>query len=463
MMAKFSSFLAKNKKIITFTLFMSVTLGAALVFAAKAAEVSGLYWTSLDSDVNSSTSLNNRGFFMVDVSDLLSTSGVGTETSEAENDIVPIGIGPLPSVPTLTNEELKLYGVLSKGDGLLSSSDVSSLDDDIHWQEIVLDENDTLASIAEEFGISAADIRKANAMAPNTKLNYSEVLYIPDSHSDVDKTLAFVKKLQQSEFEEKRQAKTVHVTAYVVQNGDTLWSIANRFNLDLDTIIGSNKLSNVNMLKLGITLRIPNQDGIFVSANKSDTVSKLADKYGSTKESVIIANSLGKNPVLKVGQEIFLPGAKVVAVIESGSRRSRMRVTTNKFTESSSRRFRWPVIGKISSTFGWRRSPFGKRRVFHSGLDIRAPRGRGISAAGSGVVVHSGWMGGYGKTIVIAHSGGISTLYGHCSSLIARRGERVNTGEIIARVGSTGRSTGNHLHFEVRRGGTPIHPLKVLR
>ena len=461
-MAKFSSFFAKNNKIIACTLFIFATLSAALVFAAKAAEVSGLDWTSLDSDTNVSTSANNRGFFMVDVSDLLSTSGIDTEAPEAENDIVPIGIGPLPSVPSLTNEELKLYGVLSKGDGLLSSSDVSSLDDDIHWQEIVLDENDTLASIAEEFGVSAEDIRKANAMAPNTKLNYSEVLYIPDSHEDVAKTLAFVKKLQKSEFDEKRQAKTVHVTAYVVQNGDTLWSIANRFNLDLDTIIGSNKLSDVNMLKLGITLRIPNQDGIFVIAQKRDTVSKLADKYGSTKESVIIANSLGQNPVLKAGQEVFLPGAKVVAVIESGSR-SRIRVTTNKFTESSSRRFKWPVIGKISSSFGWRRSPFGKRRVFHSGLDIRAPRGRSITAAAVGVVVHSGWMGGYGKTIVIAHSGGISTLYGHCSSLTARRGERVGPGDIIARVGSTGRSTGNHLHFEVRRGGTPISPLKVLR
>lgn len=84
-------------------------------------------------------------------------------------------------------------------------------------------------------------------------------------------------------------------------------------------------------------------------------------------------------------------------------------------------------------------------------------------AAGDGKVVHSGWMGGYGKTIVISHPGGMSTLYGHCSSLLVKNGATVRSGQQIARVGSTGRSTGNHLHFEVRKNGTPQNPLRYLR
>ena len=276
-------------------------------------------------------------------------------------------------------------------------------------------------------------------------------------------TLAYVNKLKKYETDLEKQGKPLSLTQYAVQPGDSLWSIANKFDLDLDTIIGSNKISNINYLKLGTVLRIPNQDGIFVKVGKNDTVAKLADKHGSYKQAVFAANLLTEDAHLRMGTEIFLPGAKVAAVTASAPKVRSRGAASAKVTATSSRMFRWPVMGKISSVFGWRRSPFGRRRVFHSGLDIRAPRGRGIVAAGDGRVVHSGWMGGYGKTIVILHPSGLSTLYGHCSSLLVRNGASIRAGQLIARVGSTGRSTGNHLHFEVRRNGTPMNPLRYLR
>ena len=450
------------KRTFCFSVLLFVVAVVSVVFAAMAAERSGMYWADLDVGVSEKVNNSNRGFLMVDVSDLLSTSGLTSEYDEEESEVVPIGIGPLPSVPSLTTQELKLYGILSKGDGLISSEDASLLDGDIHWQEVVLEEGDTVESIAREYGISAADIRKANAMAPKQRANYSEVLYVPDSHDDVSKTLAFVHKLQRAELAESRQTKPLSITAYIVKDGDSLWAIANTFNLDLDTIVGSNKLKDINMLKLGTTLRIPNQDGIFVKIGKNGSLSAIANKYGSSKEAAMIANGLDEHSVISPGREIFLPGAKVVAVVESGGRRASRSIKSD-FIVSGSRKFRWPVMGKISSSFGWRRSPFGKRRVFHAGLDIRAPRGRTIVAAGDGRIVHSGWMGGYGRTIVIAHSNGHTTLYGHCSRLLARSGARVNRGQIIAQVGSTGRSTGNHLHFEVRKNGTPMNPIRFLR
>lgn len=122
----------------------------------------------------------------------------------------------------------------------------------------------------------------------------------------------------------------------------------------------------------------------------------------------------------------------------------------------------WPVSGPITSEFGWRTHPiFGNAR-FHSGLDIGADYGVPIHAAASGVVIESGWIGGYGNTIMIDHGGGIVTLYGHNESLAVGVGQQVNQGDVIAYCGSTGNSTGPHCHFEVRLGGEPVSPWDYL-
>ena len=462
MMSKFTLINLKKRKTIYFGLFIFAALSASVILSAMAAERAGMYWIGMDLPDISEKTVNNRGFLMVDVSDLSAVS-INPESAESETEVIPIGIGPLPNVPTLTTEELKLYGVLSRGDGLILSEDKEALVADICWQEVILDQGDTIESVAREYGAKVEDIRRANGLNPNENPKYTDILYIPDGTDSVPLTLAYVNKLKKYESDLEKRGKPLLLTEYAVKEGDSLWSIANKFDLDLDSIIGSNKIPNINYLKLGTVLRIPNQDGIFVKVAKNDTVAKLADKHGSYKQAVYVANLLDDKAHLKVGSEIFLPGAKVAAVNVSEGRAG-VKVRAAKTTvSSSSRKYRWPVMGKISSVFGWRRSPFGRRRVFHSGLDIRAPRGRGIVAAGDGRVVHSGWMGGYGKTIVISHPGGMSTLYGHCSSLLVRNGQTVRSGQQIARVGSTGRSTGNHLHFEVRRNGTPQNPLRYLR
>lgn len=122
----------------------------------------------------------------------------------------------------------------------------------------------------------------------------------------------------------------------------------------------------------------------------------------------------------------------------------------------------WPTSGRISSPFGGRRDPFQSKTKFHEGLDIAATYGQEISAAGTGKVIFAGWYGGYGNAIIIDHGHGITTIYGHCSKLISKKEQTVKKGDIIAKVGSTGRSTGSHLHFEVRLNDSPIDPLKYL-
>lgn len=119
-----------------------------------------------------------------------------------------------------------------------------------------------------------------------------------------------------------------------------------------------------------------------------------------------------------------------------------------------------PVNGNITSGFGWRMHPIFKITKFHTGIDIEAPEGTPIVAVADGEVIFSDWWGGYGKVVIIDHGSGVATLYGHCSNLLVSVGQHVKAGKVIATVGSTGISTGPHLHFEIRKNGVPINPLQ---
>jgi murein DD-endopeptidase MepM/ murein hydrolase activator NlpD len=119
----------------------------------------------------------------------------------------------------------------------------------------------------------------------------------------------------------------------------------------------------------------------------------------------------------------------------------------------------WPLRGSITSRFGFRRHPIFRLRQFHTGVDIAAARGSPVRAAFGGMVLYAGWFGGYGKLIVIDHGDGYSTLYGHLSAIDVAVGDQITRGQVVGRVGSTGYSTGPHLHFEIRHLGKPINPL----
>lgn len=131
-----------------------------------------------------------------------------------------------------------------------------------------------------------------------------------------------------------------------------------------------------------------------------------------------------------------------------------------KYLESKPNK--WPVIGRITSKFGYRRHPITNRLQFHKGLDIANNSGTKIVAAGKGIVTYSGWNGGYGKMIIIAHGYGYKSVYAHNSKNLVKVGDKVEKGQVIAKVGSTGRSTGPHVHFEIRYNGKQINPIKIL-
>ncbi|MBC7331737.1 MAG: M23 family metallopeptidase [Synergistetes bacterium] len=254
----------------------------------------------------------------------------------------------------------------------------------------------------------------------------------------------------------KEKENPLRVVTYVVKPGDTLWDISKKFNISIDTIISANELKNLDLLKIGQVLKIPNVSGVFHKVKAGDSLYEIAKLYKADIKEIEKYNIDKDLKTLKVGTLIFVPGGK----LPEKPNPSRPRWLASRGT---SRTFMWPLRGRITSRFGWRRDPLSRRREFHTGLDIAAERGAYIRASRSGKVVYAGWRSGYGLLIVIDHGGGWETYYAHCSRVNVRKGQYVRRGEVIGRVGSTGRTTGPHLHFEVRKGGRPLNPLYYLR
>lgn len=201
-------------------------------------------------------------------------------------------------------------------------------------------------------------------------------------------------------------------------------------------------------------------------AEKQAALSADKQTVSEKKASVSASNKQHEDNI----QDLNAEGERIAAIIQEDIEREKREKekakeekensgsssgSSDSSSSSGSGKFSWPVPGhtRVSSGYGWRNCPFhGKEK--HTGLDIPAPYGTAVKAAGSGTVIFSGYLGSYGNAVIIRHGGGLYTLYGHNSSLVARSGAKVSKGQTIAKVGSTGSSTGNHCHFEVRKGGS---------
>lgn len=155
--------------------------------------------------------------------------------------------------------------------------------------------------------------------------------------------------------------------------------------------------------------------------------------------------------------------AAAAAAKGSGTTATRPAAPQPQVFVPSGGRLGWPVQGQISSTFGTRVHPVFKTKIMHTGIDIRAPHGTPVKAAGAGEVLYAGWLRGYGQIVILDHGNDLSSVYAHLSSIAVREGAVVKKGQAVGSVGSTGTATGNHLHFEVRQGGDARDPMKYLR
>ena len=237
------------------------------------------------------------------------------------------------------------------------------------------------------------------------------------------------------------------VKQYRVKAGDNFSVIARRFGLTLDTVASLNRTAGIGVhsLAVGEVIQIPNQDGIFLPVGND--LDALSLRHGVLPETVLSTNRVTRD-VLRPSMELFFPGVQ-----HSG----------RELTLVIGAAFQLPANGWVSSRFGPRIDPFTGRRSFHRGIDIAAARGTPIRATQGGRVAAVGRGAVLGNYIIVSHFlAGYSSLYGHLDRIYVSRGQTVRRGETVGRMGSTGRSTGPHLHFEIRRGNIQLDPAQFI-
>lgn len=265
---------------------------------------------------------------------------------------------------------------------------------------------------------------------------------------------------------------------YRVKTGDTFQSIGQRYGVSWELVAAMNNISAPYQLKPGQQIYIPRDPQTEIVVAKGDTLWDLSRKYDVDLGMLMVYNGLYASDILEVGQVLYLPGNTmgdpvVTASSQSIASRSaattsRSSATTKKTTATatvasstvSTKQGGWslPIKGTVTSEFGQRKSGY------HHGIDLAAPQGTTIRAAKAGTVLYSGWYNNiYGNAVIIDHGNGQKTLYGHCSKTTAKEGQKVAAGSAIALVGSTGNSTGPHVHFEIYINGKTVNPRNYLK
>ncbi len=247
------------------------------------------------------------------------------------------------------------------------------------------------------------------------------------------------------------------IVTYTVREGDTVSSIAEKFGVSIDTIIWANDISSVTKIKTGQQLKIPPVTGIVHEVQRGETVYSLAEKYEANPQAIVDFpfNSFANDETfaLAVGQKLIVPdGVKPKA--QPAAPRPTTYTAQADVQAGGSGNFIWPTGGRITQGYVW----------YHRGLDIANKNAPAIVASQAGrvsAVIYGRY--GYGNHVVVDHGDGYQTLYGHMNKIYVQANQQVSAGQALGQMGSTGRSTGVHLHFEVIHNGVKMNPLSVLQ
>ena len=255
-------------------------------------------------------------------------------------------------------------------------------------------------------------------------------------------------------FESSRRMRS-EVAEYIVREGDTIAAIAKKFGVSMDTVLWANNLTVTTKIKSGDRLKIPPLTGIVHKVQYGDTVYSLAQKYQVDAQTIVDFpfNSFANDETfaIAVGQSLVIPDGvmpKTKPVEPRAIARQDVKVAAGTGV------FVWPTSGSVTQRFSW----------YHRAVDIANGGGPAVVASSGGRVVAANFSRvGYGNHIIIDHGNGYQTLYGHLAKIYVNLGDNVSSGQAIGQMGSTGRSTGVHLHFEIIKGGEKLDPLTALK
>lgn len=247
---------------------------------------------------------------------------------------------------------------------------------------------------------------------------------------------------KETEYTEPQEDPKLEIKMHRVRNGETLSKIAKQYGVSMETVCGSNNLNSYDLVTVGMELKIPNKDGVIYLVKPGEQIGTVVRKFRVPLEKVLAVNNVPNADFIRPNQRLFIPDAKPLNLI---------------------RGFLWPTYRKgVTSGYGWRNHPIFGGRHFHKGLDIYCQYGW-VRATKFGRVTYTGWLGGYGRTVIISHPGGWKSLYGHLARISVRNGQYVKQGQVVAKGGNTGNSTGPHLHFELINNGDYKNPYRLLK
>lgn len=242
----------------------------------------------------------------------------------------------------------------------------------------------------------------------------------------------------------------LYYTVYRIKEGDMIGVLAENYGVTQDTLISVNNIKSSRTIQIGQYICIPSIPGIvYTTKDDGETPDTIAEKYKVSAAKVALVNQAEPSVAFNAGTTLFVPDAELDWV-------TRQEINGDLFAYPLRRGY------YFSSRYGYRSNPFTGKRTFHNGLDMAAPKGTAIYAALEGTVTAAGWDNVYGNYVIVRHHTGYKTLYGHMSRITTKRGAYVTTSTKLGEVGSTGQSTGPHLHFTVYKNDRTINPLQLL-
>jgi LysM repeat protein len=271
----------------------------------------------------------------------------------------------------------------------------------------------------------------------------------PEAHEEQREVVSVIPVLDPK----RMRTKGVTVNQYEVELGENYWTIAKKYGLDVRTLVGANPEMPF-IARVGETLLVPSQDGVLHVVEKGETLKSIAGLYGAVEGDLKKANHVSWWSPLKAGDVLFIAGAKPEKMGAEWK---------NYYAKRGMFGMPFASWGRgWTSKFGMRSDPLTGEQRMHRGMDFKAKYGVEVFASAGGRVSFAGVSGGYGNLIILSHGNAYNTYYGHLSKIEVKQGQKVRRGQRIGRVGATGRVTGPHLHFEIRKNGKAIDPLPLI-
>lgn len=271
------------------------------------------------------------------------------------------------------------------------------------------------------------------------ELNYTDPNYLTLYESTIASKNRFLK------HERKQPYQQPKIYRYMMKRGEDIWTLVARTSLTIDTIATLNRVDFIGMISAEKEVFLPDMLGVFFEAsftNKSEIIEMFKTRYGVAEEDILLI----EDPIKPSAQLYFVPEVQLSFL----ERAYLIGVV-----------FYAPLMGKETSGYGMRVDPFINELTFHGGVDIAAEAGKRVHATRWGKVIYANKSNGYGNLVIIMHELGYYTLYGHLDKILVEVGDVVESGQLIGTVGSTGKTTGPHLHFEIRRFNKTLNPENI--